>query len=94
MQFTLPIEMPSDFADQIASLVLKQVDERIKLSNSAIELPLYPNRSELKKVLKIGDEKIDSWISEGLPMVLWSKKEHRFDRDDIKEHINKMKITG
>lgn len=93
MKLTIPDEIIIEqLADQVISLILKKLDERLKLLNKTEELPPYPNKSEVKSILGMGDEMLKDWIADGLPVINWSKKEDRFDRDDIRAHINNMKI--
>lgn len=93
MQLSIPDELiVEQLADQVINLILSRLDERLKLLNKAEELPAYPNKSEVKSILGMGDEMLKDWIADGLPVIPWSKKEDRFDRDDIRAHINNMKI--
>ena len=46
--------------------MLNSLDERLRLMNKLVELPPYPNKSEVKKVLGIGDDKLTHWINLGL----------------------------
>ena len=91
-KLTMPIELPDSFVDEVATAITAKVMENISLLIKASDLPEYPNRTEIRTVLKVGDEKINQWIKEGLPRIPWSKKETRFDRDDIKKAINSMKF--
>ncbi|NLM66296.1 MAG: hypothetical protein GX180_03865, partial [Enterococcus sp.] len=57
------------------------IDEMKKKNNvnlSGIELPPYPNRKQVKKCLKIGDDRLNHWIAGGLKMIPFGK-EARFD---------------
>lgn len=92
VMLNVPIEIPDEFFQEVAKVALKAADEILQLYKRSYELPEYPNASEVKQVLKIGDKKLQEWIDTGLPYVQWSKKEMKFDRDDIKKHINSMKI--
>lgn len=88
---SMPIELPKEFieetANAITKLVMANVDKRIKLN----ELPPYPTKSQVREVLKIGDDKLNTWIAEGLPTISFGR-ETRFDRDDIKKFLNSKKI--
>lgn len=93
MQLSIPDEIiVEQLTAKIVDVVLERIEERLKLLNKATELPPYPNKSEVKSILGIGDDKLNEWISDGLPVILWSKKEIKIDREDIKAHINKLKI--
>lgn len=94
MQLNIPDEIiQTELAKNITSLVLVEIEKRLKLLTKAVELPPYPNKSEVKSILGIGDDRLKEWISNGLPIVPWSGKEDRIDRDDIREYINSMKIS-
>lgn len=89
---TMPIELPEEFIEEtalaITNLVMVNIDKRIKLN----ELPPYPTKTQLKDVLKIGDDRINKWIQDGLPQIDFGRGT-RFDREDIKQFINSMKTT-
>lgn len=91
-KLTMPIELPNSFVDEVAAAITAKVMENISLLIKASDLPEYPNRTQVRKTLKVGNEKIDQWIRDGLPQINWSEKETRFDRDDIKKAINSMKF--
>lgn len=94
MQIQIPDDLVAQqLAESIVDVVLEYVDQRLKLLIRVTDLPEYPNRSEVKKILHIGDDTLKDWIKNGLPIIMWTKKEDRFDRDDIKKHINSMKFT-
>lgn len=94
MQLNIPDEIiQTELAKNITSLVLVEVEKRLKLLTKTVELPPYPSKREVKSILGIGDEMLKEWISNGLAVIPWSKKEDRIDRDDIREYINSMKIS-
>lgn len=89
---TMPVELPEEFIEEtalaITDLVMANIDKRIKLN----ELPPYPTKTQIKEVLKIGDDRIKQWIADGLPQIDFGR-EKRFDREDIKQFISSMKTT-
>lgn len=91
MQLQAPVEIPDKFIDELAlaitEKVMAKVDKAVKLN----DLPPYPTKVQLRKILRIGDDKIKLWIAEGLPVINFGKKETRFDRDDIKAFLDKKK---
>ncbi|WP_270597063.1 helix-turn-helix domain-containing protein [Enterococcus asini] len=89
---TLPIDLPDEFIEETAMAITDLVITKVERRFGANELPPYPTRTDIKKVLKIGDERLNEWISNGLPSIRFGK-ETRFDREDIKQFINSMKKT-
>ena len=50
MQITIPDNLVvSELTAQITNAVLNSLDERLRLMNKLVELPPYPNKSEVKK---------------------------------------------
>ncbi len=93
MELHIPDELiQKQIAFAIVTIATAEIEKRMKLLTKTLELPPYPNKSEVKTILGMGDELLKEWIAEGLPVIPWSKKEDRFDREDIKNHINNMKI--
>lgn len=93
MQLTIPDEViEKQIMPQFVQIAVLEFEKRMKLLTKTMELPPYPNKSEVKNILGMGDDMLKEWIANGLPVIPWSKKEDRFDRDDIRSHINKMKI--
>lgn len=73
MQITIPDNLVvSELTTQITNAVLNSLDERLHLMNKSVELPPYPNKSEVRKVLGIGDDKLTHWINLGLKTQQWS----------------------
>lgn len=71
----MQIQIPDDLvvqqlAESIVDVVIEYVDQRIKLLIRATDLPKCPNKSEVKEILGIGDDKLKQWISDGLPVIL------------------------
>lgn len=93
----MKIRIPDDVvADQIipqfVQIAVSEFEKRMTMLTKTMELPPYPNKTEVKTILGMGDDMLKDWIADGLPVIPWSKKEDRFDRDDIRAHINNMKI--
>ncbi|OJG60399.1 hypothetical protein RV08_GL000580 [Enterococcus mundtii] len=55
--------------------------------NKSSELPPYPNKTQVKQVLGIGDRKLDSWIANGLRIQIWSKQDIRIDRNELQRFL-------
>ena len=67
MQLNIPDEIvQNELANNITFIVLKEIENRLNLLTKTIELPPYPNKSQVRKILEIGDEKLNNWISKGL----------------------------
>lgn len=88
MEITIPDNLiASELTNKIVDTVLKSLDERLKLLNQSMELPPYPNKSEVKKILAIGDDKLSSWIALGLKTQQWSKLDIRIERDELQRFL-------
>ena len=88
MEITIPDNLiASELTNQIINTVLRSLDERLKLLNQSMELPPYPNKSEVKKILGIGDDKLSSWIALGLKTQQWSKLDIRIERDELQRFL-------
>lgn len=88
MQINVPDNLiVTELTNQIINTVLKSLDERLKLLNQSMELPPYPNKSEVKKILAIGDDKLSNWIALGLKTQQWSKLDIRIERDELQRFL-------
>ncbi len=93
MQVEVPIQLPSQLEDEIRKTIASVIIEGAKqATNLYYDLPPYPNKSQLKAALKVGNEKVEQWVSEGLPMTRFSDKDYRFDRSDIIKFFNNRKV--
>lgn len=86
-----PIEIPESFGDDLAAVIATKVMQNVNESIKANELPPYPTRKQVRQILRIGEERLNEWIIEGLPQIPFGK-ETRFDREDIKRFLNSKKI--
>ncbi|MDH6363700.1 Icc-related predicted phosphoesterase [Enterococcus sp. PF1-24] len=92
MQLNTPIVLPDDFIDEVADTIVQVIMNRIDKQLLISELPPYPNKKEIMKTFRVGDERINQWMNDGLFSVgAFGNKEVRFDRDDIKKYINSTK---
>ncbi|MFG5450761.1 hypothetical protein ACFJZD_14740 [Enterococcus faecalis] len=88
MQLNIPDEViQNELADNITCIVLKEIEKRLNLLTNTIELPPYPNKSQVKKILEIGDEKLSSWISKGLKVQQWSGHDIRIERSELQRFL-------
>ncbi|HAQ7574105.1 hypothetical protein ACFDCH_09770 [Enterococcus lactis] len=88
MQITIPDNLVvSELTTQITNAVLNSLDERLRLMNKSVELPPYPNKSEVKKILGIGDDKLTHWINLGLKTQQWSKLDIRIERSELQRFL-------
>ena len=86
-----PIEIPESFGEELAAVIAAKVLQKVGESIKAEDLPPYPTKKQVKQILRIGEERINEWIIEGLPQIPFGK-ETRFDREDIKRFLNNKKI--
>lgn len=88
MQLNIPDEVIQDeLANNITFVVLKEVEKRLNLFTKVIELPPYPNKTQVRKILEIGDEKLSSWISRGLKVQHWSGQDIRIERSELQRFL-------
>lgn len=92
MTVNVPIELDQEFIDSIVLHVLENLNEQQQEVETINDLPPYPTRKQVKKILHIGDQRLNYWIANGLEVIPFGK-ETRFDREDIKEFLNQLK-TG
>lgn len=91
MTIKIPIELDNELIEIIAQLVLDTLDEQLPKPEPINVLPPYPTRKQVKKVLRIGDERLNQWITSGLKVIPFGK-ETRFDREDIRAFLSRLKI--
>ena len=91
MKIDIPLENDEEFLDCIANQVLQRIKEKSTMFSSVNELPPYPNRKQVKKGLRIGDDRLNQWIASGLRTIPFGK-EARFDREDIKDFLDQLKV--
>ena len=86
MQLNIPDEVIQDeLANNITFVILKEVEKRLSLLTKVIELPPYPNKSQVRKILEI--EKLNNWISKGLKIQQWSNQDIRIERSELQRFL-------
>lgn len=84
MQLNIPDEVvEKELVKQFVSIALSEFEKRTNLINKSTELPPYPNKSQIKEILGIGDDKLSNWISKGLKIQQWSKQDIRIERQEL-----------
>lgn len=63
MKIDIPLETDKEFLDCIANQVLQRIKEKSTMFSSVNEQPPYPNRKQVKKGLRIGDDRLNQWIA-------------------------------
>lgn len=91
MDIKIPIEITDEFIQSVATLVLPLLKEENDNNYLLNELPPYPTRKQVKQLLHIGDERLNKWIAQGLKSIPLGK-ETRFDREDLKQFVNQLKV--
>ncbi|MBE9895055.1 helix-turn-helix domain-containing protein [Enterococcus casseliflavus] len=91
MTVKIPIEFSNELIEIIVQQVLNTLDEQPQNPEPINDLPPYPTRKQIKKVLRIGDERLNQWIDNGLKVIPFGK-ETRFDREDIRAFLTQLKI--
>lgn len=91
MQLAIPIEVPKEAIEEITNQVFKmvyeQMSDRFDMMKKVRELPEYPSKVEVMEVLGIGYEKLNEWIAMGLKVQVWSNKNHRIEREELKRFL-------
>ncbi|WP_288746184.1 hypothetical protein [uncultured Enterococcus sp.] len=59
MTLKIPIELDNELIEIIAQLVLDTLDEQPSNHKPINDLAPYPTRKQVKKVLRIGDERLN-----------------------------------
>lgn len=91
MKVEIPIEYDDILIEIVTQNVIRAIQQSEKLARKIDDLPPYPNRKQVKKVLRIGDERLNQWIANGLKVIPFGK-EMRFDRSDIQTFLNELKL--
>ncbi|BBM18951.1 hypothetical protein G15_2622 [Enterococcus avium] len=91
MKVEIPIEFDELLIEIVTQHVMKSLNESKQQKYKFDELPPYPNRKQVKRILKIGDERLNQWIADGLKIIPFGK-EIRFDLEDIQKFLNGLKI--
>ncbi|CAI3446819.1 helix-turn-helix domain-containing protein [Enterococcus cecorum] len=87
MQLAIPIEVPKEAIEEITKMVYEQMSEQFDMMKKVRELPEYPSKVEVMEVLGIGYEKLNEWIAMGLKVQVWSNKNHRIEREELKRFL-------
>lgn len=91
----MKVEVPVEFDDVLVELIIEKILQMLQESqdrdHESNELPPYPNRKQIKRVLRIGDKRLNDWIAKGLKVIPFGK-EMRFDREDVQEFLNTLKL--
>lgn len=74
MTLKIPIELDNELLEIIAQLVLDTLDEQPSNHEPINDLPPYPTRKQVKKVLRIGDERLNQWITSGLKVIPFGER--------------------
>lgn len=83
----VPIELPVEFVNQVSAALIKHFEKRLKYLERSYDLPPYPNKSEVREILKIGDDKLNRWILDGLKIQQWSKQDIRIERSELQQFL-------
>lgn len=93
MQVEVPIQLPSQLEDEIRKTIASVIIEGAEqATNLYYDLPPYPNKTQLRKALGVGNDKVKQWVAEGLRVTRFSDSDQRFDREDVRKFFNDRKI--
>ena len=72
---------------QVVGIAVVEFEKRMKMLTKSMELPPYGNKETIKRVLGIGDKKLNSWISKGLKIQVWSSQDIRIQRETLQQFL-------
>lgn len=93
MEVMLPIQLPDSFKDELKEDIKNLALNVFSQTAQGLEdLPPYAKKAEVKKILHIGEDKLNQWFKEGLRLVKFSSNDYRIDKEELKTFLNSRKI--
>ncbi|MFC0232713.1 hypothetical protein ACFFIF_01765 [Vagococcus entomophilus] len=92
MEINVPIQLPGEFEEKLLEQFEQIALKALKKAEVVNELPLYATKTEVRKTLNIGNDKLSSWIAQGLQLTKFSEKDYRIARQDLKDFFDQRKI--
>lgn len=88
-----PIEIPEESINGLREMFIKVAVEAYSSVFSGIsELPMYARKLEVKQSLGVGEDKLNTWISEGLNLTHFGGNDYRIAKHDLIDFFNARKI--
>jgi hypothetical protein len=89
MELHIPDELiQKQIAFTIVTIATVEFEKRMKLLTKTLELPPYGNKETIKRILGIGDKKLNKWISMGLKIQVWSPQDIRIERESLQQFLS------
>jgi hypothetical protein len=89
MELHIPNELLQEqIAFTIVTIATTEIEKRMKLLTQTMELPPYGNKETIKRILGIGDKKLNKWISMGLKIQVWSPQDIRIERESLQQFLS------
>lgn len=85
-------EFLNQIADLVTPLVVNRIKDQLEIWNKVIDLPPCPNKSEIKRILEIGDASLDTLIANGATPMTWGSNTVRIQRSDLLKAFENTKM--
>ena len=94
-EFYIPEEILNQIAEMVVPIVFEKMRKQLDIWDKIMDLPPAPNKSQIKKTLGIGDDKLNFLIANGATPMIWGdgdKTTVRIERSDIRKAFENTKI--
>ncbi|MGM0238384.1 hypothetical protein [Enterococcus sp. AZ103] len=94
-EFYIPDDILNQIADMVVPVVFEKMCMQLDIWDKLMDLPPAPTKSQIKKVLGIGEDKLNFLIANGATPMLWgdgNKSTVRIERSDIRKAFENTKI--
>lgn len=88
----IPDEILERIAERVVPLVIEKIKDEMEVWTKFIDLPPCPNKSQIKKTLKIGDSTLDYLIANGATPMFWGENTIRIQRSDLLKAFENTKM--
>jgi hypothetical protein len=97
-QISTEIYLPDEILEQVVEMVVPVVFEKmckqLDIWEKMIDLPPAPNKSQIKKVLGIGDDTLNYLIANGATPMVWGENTVRIERSDLRKAFQNTKMKN
>lgn len=91
-ELVLSDETIEHIIEQVSQNVMNQFEERLNLVSRILDLPVTPNKSEIRKILRIGDSQLKFLMANGAAPMVWGGNTVRIERADLLKAFDNTKI--
>ncbi|ALS03066.1 hypothetical protein ATZ33_17280 [Enterococcus silesiacus] len=92
VELILSDEVKRDLINEAKRELEEEFEERLNLVSRILDLPPAPNKSEIRKILKISDSTLDHLIANGATPMIWGENTIRIERANILKAFDNTKI--